>query len=238
MNIHRFVWKGNMAVLTNDQLRWRVKKCVLCSCFSFRRVWKFSKEKVEQKRKRIFPWFISAYSYTQFICHPSQLNFWIVIDIWCFQFHPSVHSWHLLPPHHTETAFVWVLTTCLLAALRAALYTSGRSLAPRHSCLSASGTPSGFSSTSGICSSLSSLLIPFSPCTFWVPQGSDSSLNPSSGEFLYSYKFKNWFVLMMFTCIPLARMFPTLDHVKTLLLGICPWIFHRHVEFNFSLFLH
>lgn len=155
---------------------------MLYSCFSFRRVWNFSKEKVEQKRKRILPWSISAYSYTQFICHPSQLNFWIEslpfdASSPSLLIHYLVHSWQpSAPPPH------W---NCFRLGLDNLHAGSSKGSAPHRQLLPRSqalvSQPQGHLLVSLLpqWSLLLTLLCLFPflhvTSTFWVPQSSDFS---------------------------------------------------------------
>lgn len=49
---------------------------------------------------------------------------------------------------------------------------------------------------------------------------------------------KTAFVLTMSKHSPPAWMFPTLDDSTALLLDVSPWVFHRHLKFNYYSFVH
>ena len=94
-------------MLTNDEFRWRVKRCVLYSSFNFLQVWQFSQWNIKQKR--IFPGSMSAYSYTQFFHRSTQPTFRIEsltlgLPLLPRPIHASVYSRLVSAHRHTGPA--------------------------------------------------------------------------------------------------------------------------------------
>jgi len=155
-------------MLTNDEFRWRVKRCVLYSSFNFLQVWQFSQWNIKQKR--IFPGSMSAYSYTQFFHRLKQPTFRIEsltlgLPLLPRAIHASVYS--RLVSAHRHTDLPRPDPYRLRAAHPAVTFHMGvHSFLSKPSCLSASITLAspGFPSASPD-SSCSSSLSPLSLLT-------------------------------------------------------------------------